>query len=122
MAVLAPTARGATLPKRALLNPGLPFLRASGTKPPKSKWEFTKAGEDWFCFAGLWRPLPDSGGDATLLMTDPAPDGADPQSTDGCTQPLRLAGLARLDPPGRRASLRVAGGGVWPLKKSDTLI
>ena len=37
-------------------------------------WKFTKAGEDWFCFAGLWRPMA-AGGDAfTLLTTDPSPD------------------------------------------------
>jgi putative SOS response-associated peptidase YedK len=24
----------------------------------QSKWKFTKAGDDWFCFAGLWRPMP----------------------------------------------------------------
>ena len=47
------------------------------TRSPKSKWKFTKAGEDWFCFAGLWRPMPDGGGDAfTLLTTEPGPDVA----------------------------------------------
>src|SRR3954453_5672952 len=49
----------------------------TGTKPPKSKWKFRKAGEDWFCFAGLWRPMPDGEGDAfTLLTTEPGPDVA----------------------------------------------
>ena len=28
-------------------------------KSPKTKWKFTKTGEDWFCFAGLWRPMPE---------------------------------------------------------------
>ena len=33
--------------------------------------------EDWFCFAGLWRPMPDGGGDAfTILTTEPGPDVA----------------------------------------------
>jgi putative SOS response-associated peptidase YedK len=39
-----------------------------------------KAGEDWFCFAGLWRPMPEGG---SLRATDEAgPDVApihDPQ-------------------------------------------
>ena len=49
----------------------------TGTKSPKSKWKFTKPGEDWFCFAGLWRPKPDGGGYAfTLLTTEPGPDVA----------------------------------------------
>jgi hypothetical protein len=42
-----------------------------------AKWKFTKVGEDWFCFAGLWRPMPDGAGDAfTLLTTEPGPDVA----------------------------------------------
>ena len=49
----------------------------TGAKPPKSKWKFTKTGEDWFCFAGLWRPMPDGGDDTfTLLTTEPGPDVA----------------------------------------------
>ena len=55
---------------------GVAFLRVYGKKSPKAKWKFTKSGEDWFCFAGLWRPM--SGGDAafTLLTTEPGPDVA----------------------------------------------
>jgi hypothetical protein len=67
--------RGPALPERPLSDPGLALLRVTGTKSPKSKWKFTKAGEDRFCFAGLWRPVPDGAGDAfTLLTTDPGPD------------------------------------------------
>jgi hypothetical protein len=48
-----------------------------GTKSPKSKWRFTKAGEDWFCFAGLWRPAAGDVPEAfTLLTTAPGPDVA----------------------------------------------
>ena len=45
----------------------------------KDKWAFTKAGEDWFCLAGLWRAgvatrdRPD--GEAFTLLT--CPPGAD---------------------------------------------
>ena len=45
-------------------------------KSPKQKWKFTKAGEDWFCFAGLWRPMPQGGEAFTLLTTAPGPDVA----------------------------------------------
>jgi putative SOS response-associated peptidase YedK len=57
--------------------PAWHFYEFTGKKSPKTKWKFTKAGEEWFCFAGLWRPMPDGGGEAfTLLTTDPGPDVA----------------------------------------------
>lgn len=34
---------------------------ASYPKAPKEKWKFAKAGEEWFCFAGLWRPPCEAG-------------------------------------------------------------
>jgi putative SOS response-associated peptidase YedK len=59
------------------LVPASHFFEFTGKKSPKSKWRFTKAGDEWFCFAGLWRP---SGGDGpeafTLLTTAPGPDVA----------------------------------------------
>jgi putative SOS response-associated peptidase YedK len=57
--------------------PASHFFEFTGTKSPKSKWKFTKAGEDWFCFAGLWRPMLDGAGDAFILLTTvPGPDVA----------------------------------------------
>jgi putative SOS response-associated peptidase YedK len=68
---------GRRFPKGRCLVPASHFFEFTGTKSPKSKWKFTKPGEDWFCFAGLWRPMPDGGGDAfTLLTTEPGPDVA----------------------------------------------
>ena len=59
------------------LVPASHFFEFTGKKSPKSKWKFTKAGEAWFCFAGLWRP---AAGDApesfTLLTCEPGPDVA----------------------------------------------
>ena len=53
------------------------FYEFRGAKAPKEKWKFTKAGEDWFCFAGLWRPANDNEPEAfTLLTTEPGPDVA----------------------------------------------
>ena len=68
---------GRRFPKGRCLVPASHFFEFTGAKSPKSKWRFTKAGEDWFCFAGLWRPMPDGAGDAfTPLTTNPGPDVA----------------------------------------------
>jgi putative SOS response-associated peptidase YedK len=68
---------GRRFPKGRCLIPASHFFEFTGSKSPKSKWKFTKADEDWFCFAGLWRPMPDGAGDAfTLLTTEPGPDVA----------------------------------------------
>jgi len=40
----------------------------------KHKWLFTKADEDWFCIAGLWRSTPKVGEAWTMLTTEPGPD------------------------------------------------
>ena len=56
--------------------PASHFFEFTGKTSPKSKWKFTKTGEDWFCFAGLWRPMPDRGAAFTLLTTAPGPDVA----------------------------------------------
>ena len=42
----------------------------------KDKWLFTKAGEDWFCIAGLWRTTAQVGEAYTMLTTAPGPDVA----------------------------------------------
>ena len=50
------------------------FMSFTGKRSPKSKWRFTKAGEEWFCIAGLWRPVEDSSGAFTMLTCEPGPD------------------------------------------------
>jgi len=68
---------GRKFPKGRCLVPASHFFEFTGTKSPKSKWKFTKTGEDWFCFAGLWRPMPGGAEEAfTLLTTEPGPDVA----------------------------------------------
>src|SRR4051794_34218056 len=62
---------------RCLIPASFFFFEFGGAKAPKSKWRFTKTGEDWFCFAGLWRPATGGGpGAFTLLTTPPGPDVA----------------------------------------------
>lgn len=65
---------GRRFPVGRCLVPASHFFEFTGKKSPKAKWKFTKAGEEWFCFAGLWRPMPDSGAAFTLLTTTPGPD------------------------------------------------
>ncbi len=68
---------GRRFPNGRCLVPASHFFEFTGTKSPKSKWRFTKTGEDWFCFAGLWRPATDDTPEAfTLLTTAPGPDVA----------------------------------------------
>ena len=56
------------------LVPASHFYEFTGKRSPKSKWRFTKAGEEWFCIAGLWRPVEDSSGAFTMLTCEPGPD------------------------------------------------
>lgn len=42
----------------------------------KDKWLFTRAGEDWFCIAGLWRATAEVGEAYTMLTCEPGPDVA----------------------------------------------
>ena len=67
---------GRRFPVGRWLVPASWFHEFTGSKSPKSKWKFTKVGEPWFCFAGLWRPTSDGGAAFTLLTTDPSSDVA----------------------------------------------
>ena len=59
------------------LVPATAFYEFTGTRYPKQKWRFTKAGEDWFCIAGLWRAASDGWAESfTLLTVAPGPDVA----------------------------------------------
>lgn len=42
----------------------------------KRKWLFTRAGQPWFCIAGLWCNTPDVGDAFTMLTAEPGPDVA----------------------------------------------
>ena len=79
---------GRRFPVGRCLVPASHFFEFTGTKSPKSKWEFTKAGEDWFCFAGLWRPMQDGGAAFTLLTTEPGAENA--EMPERCRRVSRL--------------------------------
>ena len=68
---------GRRFPNGRCLVPASHFFEFTGSKSPKSKWKFTRTGEEWFCFAGLSRAMPEGAGEAfTLLTVDPGPDVA----------------------------------------------
>ena len=53
------------------------FYEFRGAKAPKEKWRFKRAGQDWFCFAGILRPANANGPEAFMLLTtEPGPDVA----------------------------------------------
>ena len=52
------------------------FYEFTGKRSPKDKWRFTKADEDWFCIAGLWRPVEGAAPAFTMLTCEPGPDVA----------------------------------------------
>jgi putative SOS response-associated peptidase YedK len=63
-------------PRGRCLVPVSHFYEFTGQRSPKDKWRFTKVDEDWFCIAGLWRPV-DGGTPAfTMLTCAPGPDVA----------------------------------------------
>src|SRR5205085_7017143 len=85
---------GRRFPKGRCLIPASHFFEFTGARSPKSNWKFTKAGEDWFCFAGLWRPMPDDAGDAfTILTTEPGPDVAPIHNRQVVVPSARCAGF-----------------------------
>lgn len=68
---------GRRFPTGRCLVPASHFYEFTGSRSPKAKWKFTKTAEDWFCFAGLWRPGKGDAPEAfTLLTTAPGPDVA----------------------------------------------
>ena len=42
----------------------------------KTRWLFTKSGEDFFCIAGIWRTHAQVGEACTMLTVEPGPDVA----------------------------------------------
>jgi putative SOS response-associated peptidase YedK len=58
------------------LVPASHFYEFTGKRSPKDKWRFTKVGEEWFCIAGIWRPVKESAAAFTMLTCEPGPDVA----------------------------------------------
>ena len=91
------------------LIPASAFYEFTGAKYPKTKWRFTKADEDWFCIAGLWRPAQEGWPESfTMLTLEPGPDVA----------PYHDRQVAVLDRPDWDAWLDPAGVATGLLRPS----
>lgn len=68
---------GRSFSKGRCLIPASCFFEWTGARYPKIKWQFTVAGQEWFCIAGLWRDDEKLGQPAfTMLTMPPGPDVA----------------------------------------------
>lgn len=63
-------------PRGRCLVPVSHFYEFTGKRSPKDKWRFTKVGEEWFCIAGLWRPIEGAAPAFTMLTCEPGADVA----------------------------------------------
>jgi putative SOS response-associated peptidase YedK len=52
-AVINLRSEGRTLTRGRCLVPGSHYFEFTGAKSPKTRWRFTRTGEDWFCFPGV---------------------------------------------------------------------
>ena len=72
-AVINMRAEGRRFTTGRCLVPASHYYEFTGARSPKTRWRFSRAGEDWFCFAGLVGK-----GEAaeafTLLTVDAGPD------------------------------------------------
>lgn len=67
--------KGRQFNKGRCLVPASHFYEFAKAKPPKSKWQFTKAGADWFCLPDCSVRAADAvPASFTLLTTAPGPD------------------------------------------------
>jgi putative SOS response-associated peptidase YedK len=69
-------ARQRPFPRGRCLVPVSHFYEFTGKHSPKDKWRFTKVDGDWFCIAGLWRPVEGQAPAFTMLTCEPSPDVA----------------------------------------------
>ena len=72
-AVINMRAEGRRFVSGRCLVPASHYYEFTGTRSPKTRWRFTQAGSDWFCFAGLLGRGP-AGEAFTLLTVDAGPD------------------------------------------------
>jgi putative SOS response-associated peptidase YedK len=109
---------GRRFEKGRCLIPASSFFEFTGEKYPKTRWRFTRADGDWFCFAGYQnRPNTGDGDDArfSLLTVDPGPDIApthdrQPVVLDRADWDRWLAGEAGL--------LKPSPAGTWVIEEA----
>jgi putative SOS response-associated peptidase YedK len=103
-------------PHGRCLIPATHFYEFTGKRSPKDKWKFTKVDKDWFCIAGIWRPVNEDSDAFTMLTCEPGPDVApihdrqvivldrsewlawlDPASSEGALLKPSSAGTLRVE-------------------------
>ena len=67
-AVINMRSEGRAFARGRCLVPASHYYEFTGTGSPKTRWRFTRAGQDWFCLAGLIGSGP-GGKDAFALLT-----------------------------------------------------
>ena len=75
-AVINLRAEGRAFARGRCLVPASHYYEFTGTKSPKTRWRFTRAGQDWFCFAGLIGRGPGDADAFALLTVDAGQDAA----------------------------------------------
>ncbi len=73
-AVINLRSEGRALARGRCLVPASHYYEFTGTRSPKTRWRFTRAGQDWFCFAGLIGRGPGDADAYALLTVDGGPD------------------------------------------------
>jgi putative SOS response-associated peptidase YedK len=76
-AVINMRSEGRTFARNRCLVPASHYYEFTGATSPKTRWRFTRIGQEWFCFAGLIGRGESAEGpiDAfTLLTCEPGPD------------------------------------------------
>ncbi len=125
-AVINMRAEGREFARGRCLVPASHYFEFTGSRSPKTRWRFTRAGEDWFCFAGIVG-RGESGEAFALLTVDAGPDtrpyhDREPVVLDRADWAAWLRGttaaadLLRSAPAG---SLVVA---EWPRERDATLV
>ena len=75
-AVINMRSEGRAFARGRCLVPASHCYEFTGTRSPKTRWRFTRAGQDWFCFAGLIGRGPGDADAFALLTIDGGPDVA----------------------------------------------
>ena len=73
-AVINMRAEGRRFERGRCLIPASHFFEFTGARSPKTRWRFTRAGQDWFAIAGIAGGP--EGGHFAMLTVEPGPDVA----------------------------------------------
>ena len=98
------------------LVPASHYFEFTGTRSPKTRWRFTRTGEDWFCFAAVLGRGAD--GEAFSLLTAAAGPTRQPVILPRDTWAAWLAGAPNLLHPSPAGTLTVVESPRTPTRGS----